>query len=134
MAQVKTTFSGGVVAAPETFTFPDGNKQVTFPVYVNHSRKNKDTGEYEDTGDVTKIRVQLRGDLSTFDVRMGDIVEVEGTLVEKEFEKRDGGKGRALQTEFVNSIVTKYRKDGASAPAAETSGEGWAGGSADTPW
>lgn len=126
MAQVKVTFSGGVVAEPEQKQVGQ-NSILEFPVYVNHSRKNRDTGEYEDTGDTTKIRVSLWGDLSGEDIRKGDIVEVEGTLVEKEFEKRDGTAGRALQTEFVNSIVVKFRKDGGSSPAREAVGAGFGG-------
>ena len=118
MAQVKAQFSGGVVADPELKDVA-GNAVLEFPVYVNHSKKVGE--EYVDTGDTTKIRVSLWGDLSATDIRKGDIVEIDGTLVEKEFQKRDGTPGRSLQTQFVNSIVVKYRKDGA-APAAASGG------------
>lgn len=107
MAQLKAQFSGGVVADPEHKTL-GGHDALQFPVYINHSKKVN--GEYVDSGDVTKIRVTLWGDMAGEDIRKGDIVEIDGTLVEKEWEKQDGSKGRALQTEFVNSIVRKYRK------------------------
>ena len=45
------------------------------------------------------------------DVRKGDLVEVSGTIVEKEFDKKDGTKGRQIQTDWVESVVVKYRKD-----------------------
>lgn len=116
MSQVKATFSGGVVAEPESRTAGQSNL-LEFPVYVNHQRKNKDTQEYEATGDTTKIKVTLWRDLADTDIRKGDIVEVVGTLVEKEFQKRDGTTGRALQTDYIESIVVKYRKDESAAPA-----------------
>jgi hypothetical protein len=42
---------------------------------------------------------------------MGDLVEVVATLVEKEFDKKDGTQGRSLQTDYVESVVVKHRKE-----------------------
>ena len=117
MSQVKATFSGGVVAEP-TRREVAGNPILEFPVYVNHQRKDKDTGDYVPTGDTTKIRVTLWRDLADTDIQKGDIVEVVGTLVEKEFSKQDGTTGRALQTDFIESIVVKWRKDGGASSGA----------------
>lgn len=117
MANIEVKFSGGVVADPEDYTFPDSGKtKRSFPVYVNDQDKKDD--QYVDNGDVTKIRVQLFGDLANEDIRKGDIVEITGTIKEREFQKKDGTTGRALETKFVNSIVVKWRRDGAAAPAA----------------
>lgn len=127
MAQVKVTFSGGVVADPELKQVGESSV-LEFPVYVNHTRKNRDSGEYEPTGDTTKIRVSLWRDLADEDIRKGDIVEVEGTLIEKEFEKRDGTPGRSLQTEYVNSIVVKFRKDNDGSSGGGAKGFGSAKG------
>lgn len=110
MAQFKAEFSGGVVAEPERKQIGQSTL-LEFPVYVNHTRKNRDTGEYEPTGDTTKVRVALWRDLADTDIRKGDIVEVKCTVVEKEFTKRDGSEGRALQTDYVESCVVKFRKD-----------------------
>ena len=123
MSQLKAVFTGGVVAKPDAREV-GGSKLLEFPVYVNHSKKNKDTGAYEPTGDVTKVKVTLWRDLAeSTDVRKGDLVEVTATLVEKEFDKKDGTKGRSLQTDWVESVVLKHRKDGA-APVAASSGFG----------
>lgn len=110
MSQVKATFSGGVVAEPERRN-AGGSDLLEFPVYVNRQRKDKDSGEYKDTGDVTKIKVTLWRELADEDIQKGDIVEVIGTIYEVEFDKKDGTKGRALQTDFVESVVVKWRKD-----------------------
>jgi single-stranded DNA-binding protein len=116
MSRISATFTGSVVAEPESRMVGSSNI-LEFPVYVNHQRKNKDTQQYEKTGDVSKIRVTLwREAADSADVRKGDLVEVTATLVEKEFDKKDGTKGRSLQTEFVDSVVLKARRD-ADTPA-----------------
>lgn len=116
MAQIKAEFSGAVVADPEVREV-GGNKVLEFPVYVNHDRKNAQSGDYEPTGDVSKIRVSLWRDLAGTDIRKNDIVRLNATLVEKEFDKRDGTKGRSLQTGFVNEIEVVFRKN--DAPRAD---------------
>ena len=115
MSQIKATFTGGIVAEPESASTPSGASRLTFPVYVNHTKKNKDTGAYDKTGDVSKVRVTLWGDLAAnADVQKGDLVEVVATLVEKEFNKKDGTVGRSLQTDYVESVVVKARSNNAS--------------------
>jgi single-stranded DNA-binding protein len=115
MSQIKATFTGGIVAEPEAGTTPSGATRLSFPVYVNHTKKNKDTGAYDKTGDVSKIRVTLWGDLAAnADFQKGDLVEVVATLVEKEFQKKDGTMGRSLQTDYIESVIVKHRSDGAS--------------------
>lgn len=114
MSQIKATFTGGIVADPESGQTPSGAVRLSFPVYVNHTKKNKTTNSYEKTGDVSKIRVTLWGDLAnSADVQKGDLVEVVATLVEKEFDKKDGTKGRSLQTDYVESVVVKARSENA---------------------
>ena len=122
MSQVKATFTGGIVAEPERREV-NGASLLEFPVYVNHSKKNKDTGEYVPTGDTTKVKVTLWRELAdNTEVRKGDLVEVTGTIVEKEFDKKDGTKGRQLQTDWVESVVVKYRKDAELVGAASAEG------------
>lgn len=114
MSQIKATFTGGIVAEPERKEV-NGNSLVSFPVYVNHTKKNKDTGAYDKTGDVSKIRVTLWRDLAdNTDIQKGDLVEIVATLVEKEFDKKDGTTGRSLQTDYVESVVVKARSGASS--------------------
>lgn len=116
MSRISAVFSGNVVAEP-TKKDINGVSLLEFPVYVNHTKKDKDSQEYVKTGDTSKIRVTVWRDLAdSLDVQMGDLVEIHGTLIEKEFDKKDGTQGRSLQTDYIESVVVKYRKDGA-APA-----------------
>lgn len=110
MSQIKATFSGNIVADPERRE-AGGAPLLEFPVYVNHTKKDKDSQEYVKTGDVSKVRVTLWRDMSGTDLRKGDLVEVIATLVEKEFPKKDGTQGRSLQTDYVESVVVKHRKE-----------------------
>lgn len=123
MGRFTATFDGGIVAEPERIG-KDG-QGVGFPVYVHEQRKNKDTDAYEDTGNTSKIQVALWGDLAAADVRYGDIVEIDASLHEREYEKKDGSKGRQLETQFVNSIVLKYRKGGEPTGATDASDVPW---------
>jgi single-stranded DNA-binding protein len=129
MGRFNATFDGAVVAEPESFEA--GNSTgLKFPVYVNEQRKNRDTDKYEDTGNVSKIQVTLWNDqINGVDVRKGDIVEVDASLHEREYEGKNG-KGRSLETQFVNSVVVKWRKEGEPVAAG-----GFAsGGPEETPW
>lgn len=121
MSQIKATFTGSVVAEPEHGKTPNGTSKLQFPVYVNHAKKNKENNTYSKTGDVSKIRVTLWGDLTATDIRQGDLVEVTATIVEKEFKKRDGSDGRSIQTDWVESVTVKHRNQGPTGPQASLS-------------
>jgi len=110
MSQIKATFTGNIVADPERRE-AGGAPLLEFPLYVNHTKKDRDSGEYVKTGDVSKIRVTLWRDLADTDIQKGDLVEVTATLVEKEFSKKDGTSGRSIQTDYVESVIVKHRKE-----------------------
>ena len=123
MSRISAVFSGNVVAEP-TKKDINGTSLLEFPVYVNHTKKDRDSGEYVKTGDTSKIRVTVWRDLAdSLDVRQGDLVEVHGTLIEKEFDKKDGTPGRSLQTDYIESVVVKYRKDESSSVVVDSDGD-----------
>ena len=114
MSRINAVFTGNVVAEP-TKKDINGTSLLEFPVYVNHTKKDRDSGGYVKTGDTSKIRVTVWRELAdTLDVKQGDLVEIHGSLIEKEFDKKDGTPGRSLQTDYIDSVVVKYRKDGAA--------------------
>jgi len=117
----KITISGGVVADPEYKTPTEKFRVLEFPLYDNETRKNKDTGEYEQTGNVTKLKVILKNDLADEwrgKINKGDIVEIVGTITEREYDKRDGSKGRSLETTWVDSVTVKFSKSPVTEDAA----------------
>ena len=117
----KLTISGAVVADPEYKTPTEKFRVLEFPLYDNETRKNKDTGEYEQTGNVTKLKVILKNDLADEwrgKINKGDIVEIVGTITEREYDKRDGSKGRSLETTWVDSVTVKFSKSPVTEDAA----------------
>ena len=128
MSQIKSTFTGSVVAEPRFETTPNGAKKMVFPVYVNHAKKDKETGQFVKTGDVSKIRVTLWGDKTATEVGKGDLVEVTATLVEKRWVSKEGNVGQGLETDWVEQVVVKFANSHPLAPVP-ASGVGY-----DAPW
>lgn len=103
MTQLKATFDGNIAADPEIKDV-NGRSVMEFPVLINHARKNKDTGKYAPTGDVTRVRVSLWRDFDDPDLQKGALVKITATLVNKEWTKSDGTKAYNLQTEYVEEV------------------------------
>lgn len=117
------TISGRVVAEPE-LREANGYTILNFPLYDNEQRKDKNTGEYKDTGKTLKLRVSLFGDLAEAwqYLKKGSVVEIQGSITEEEFTKKDGTPGRQLVTTFVNEVRLIWE------PTEESSNDngGWA--------
>lgn len=109
MGRITSTFDGAIGFEPEFGSTASGTRRVSFPVYVQHSKKGA-SGEYENTGDTSVIRVTLWGERASEaeNLHKGDIVEVKATLIDKEFAKKDGTTGRALQTDWVENVTVKW--------------------------
>jgi len=118
--QVKVQFTGNVTNEPIIREIGAKNTPLKeLVVAVNHDKKNKDTGEYERTGDTTWITVKLWGDRASEVFSKGDLVEYEGTIIEKAFTRKDGTEGRRLESDYVASLTIKYSKSAATASVAE---------------
>lgn len=61
--------------------------------------------------------MKLWGEAASQVIGKGDLVEFDGTLVEKHFTRKDGTEGRRLESDYVGSLVVKYSKN--SAPQVE---------------
>ena len=115
--QLKAVLTGNVTNEPEVRQVgAKGTNLKELNIAVNHDKKNKDTGEYEKTGDTTWVQVNLWGDNAAGDFRKGDLVEFNGTLIEKRFPKKDGTEGRRLESDYVESLTVKFRKDSVEEP------------------
>jgi len=113
--QVKAQFTGNVTNEPELKTVGAKNTPLKeLNIAVNHDKKNRDTGEYERTGDTTWITVKLWGEAAGQQIGKGDLVEFDGTIVEKHFQRKDGTEGRRLESDYVAGLTVKYSK---SAPS-----------------
>jgi len=106
--QIKATFTANVTNDP-TVTKTTNSQVKNLRLVVNHDKKNRETGEYEKTGDATWIDASLWGDLADTDIERGDLLEVTATMIDKTWE-RDGKSGHGLVTDYVESVVVKHRK------------------------
>lgn len=110
--QLKAIFTGNVTNEPEVKTVGAKNTPLKeLNIAINHDKKNKDTGEYERTGDTTWVTVKLWGEAANQVIGKGDLVEFDGTLVEKHFARKDGTEGRRLESDYVATLVVKYSKN-----------------------
>lgn len=118
--QVKAQFTGNVTNEPTIREIGAKNTPLKeLVVAVNHDKKNKDTGEYERTGDTTWVTIKLWGDRASEVFGKGDLIEYDGTIVEKAFTRKDGTEGRRLESDYVGSLVVKYSKNAAATSVEE---------------
>lgn len=126
------TVSGRVVAQPEVKQPREGLTILEFPLYDNEQRKDRQTGDYVDTGNTLKLRVSLFNDMAdewADEISKGDVLKIECSITEVEYDKKDGTTGRSLQTTFVNSIEHIYKVESQGG-----SGGGWGDDSDGSGW
>ncbi len=118
--QVRAQFTGNVTNEPQVREVGDKKTRLLeLNIAVNHDKKNKDTGEYERTGDTTWVTVKLWGDRANASYGKGDLVEFDGTIVEKHFTRKDGTEGRRLESDYVEVLNVKYSKGGSAASSED---------------
>lgn len=104
----KAVIDGRIVADPEDRKVSDKFSILQFPLYADRRVKNRETQEWEsDPNGTTKLTVELKFDQRDQwlgKLHKGDIVKITGSIFEREYERNDGGKGRSLQTDFVESV------------------------------
>lgn len=108
------SFTGRLAQDAELRFTPNGKAVASLNVAENHSRKNSQTGEFEDTG-TTWRRVTVwgkRGE-AIADLKKGAVVLVQGREETREYEKQDGSKGYSLEvTADVVGVVTTGNQQG----------------------
>lgn len=116
-----------IVAEPELAYTPNGHAVCKIRVAVNHSRKDKATDQWQDTG-TTWISISIFGknaEPAAAHLAKGDAVHINGQLVTREYEKKDGTKGSSLELEYatVSKLIpaqTNHVAPKPPTPAAST--------------
>lgn len=120
MAQV--TFTGNVTQDPELKFAASGTAVLALNVAENHSRRNKDTQQWEETG-TTWRRVTVfsaKAEALAEVLRKGDRVLVTGREETREYAKQDGSKGSSLEvTADTVAIVPKTNRNAPQQPAQQ---------------
>lgn len=98
------SFTGRLSQPVELRFTPNGKAVATLNVAENHSRKNPQTNQFEDTGTTwRKVSVWGKRGEALGDLQKGAVVLVQGREETREYEKKDGSKGYSL--EVVADVV-----------------------------
>lgn len=122
MAFAKIQIIGNVGRDPELRYTPSGKATCSFTVAVSHSKKNQQTGEWEDEHtDWYAVTVWgERGEGLAEKLHKGSKVFVSGRFKSREYETRDGRKGMSLDVtgEDVIELGAKAAAEASSRSSA----------------
>ena len=99
---------GRIGKEPDTFTFEDGTKKISFSLATTESYRDKSSGEWKDITDWHNI-VAYRY-LAERNVAKGDLIYVEGKIKTRKYTDKDGN--NRYQTEVVAerfNMLSKYQ-------------------------
>lgn len=98
------SFTGRLSQPAELRFAPNGKAVATLNVAENHSRLNKQTNQFEDTGTTwRKVNVWGKRGEALGNLPKGTVVLVQGREETREYDKKDGSKGYSL--EVVADVV-----------------------------
>lgn len=131
------TINGRAVADLELRFTGSGKAVASVRVAASERRKNAQTQEWED-GEKCFVNVSLWESeaeaAAEMGVLKGDAVLVTGSLFEREYETRDGGKGKSLEVKYATIAKVPPRvRDARQQPAQQSGGWGNSAPAGD-PW
>ena len=133
------TLKGRAVDALELRFTPGGKAVASVRVAASESKKN-DRGGYDDGGrffaNVTLWEADAEA-AAEAGIEKGDPVLVSGVIFEREYETRDGNKGKSLEIKFatIAKIPPRQKQQGQSQPRQQPAGDPWgAPQAAPDPW
>ena len=121
---IRIAFDGNLAADPELRYTPAGKAVADIRVGATPRVETRQTDQWEDDGLTQWYRISLwdeAGEIAAETLRKGDRVRVEGNLVHREFEGKDG----AVRTSFEvkKATVTRHLPK-----PSQTQKTGWSGG------
>lgn len=117
------SFTGNTTGDAELRFSPDGKAVLNLSVAENHSKFNKQTNQYEDTG-VTFRRVALWGKKAEHladQIGKGSMVHVSGREETRAYTTRNGAEGTSLEV-TADDIGLIYAKNGTAQQGGQQGG------------
>jgi single-strand DNA-binding protein len=126
----KVMLIGRLTRDPETRSFENGGKVANIGFAVHNRRKNRETGEWEETPVWVELKAFNRepgrklADLAEQYLRKGQQVYIEGHLVLDEWTGKDDGKKRSRTVVHVDEFqFLEKREEGPGRPAPAQRGD-----------
>lgn len=127
---LEAVLTGNLGGDPEMRYTPRGTAVLEMRVAATLSRKNRDTGKFEDDGDPLWVSVAFFGEehewLANL-LRKGDRISVSGPLVRRVWSKQDGGSGESLEIRFPRLLGYQRKQDktGGGVPSGRPAAGGY---------
>lgn len=130
---VETITEGNLVADPEVRFTPNGKQVTELRIGATYSRRDKQTGEWEDEGDPLFITAAFWGEgyEHLHDLRKGERVTVTGPLKLRSYQTQSGEMRSSLELifpKFRGSVRKQPRQATYQAPAGGQQQDPWAQG------
>lgn len=108
----KVFLIGRIGKDPDTFTFDDGTKKISFSLATTESYRDRASGEWKDTTEWHNI-VGYRY-LAERNIAKGDLVYVEGKIKNRKYNDRDGNERYITEilAEKINMLAHPQGSDG----------------------
>lgn len=112
----RITFENVRLAFEPELRFTQQGKAVCEVKFADQQRKKNQAGEWENASDALWVTASVwegDGEALAEAVHKGDKVTVTGTLVAREYERKDGGKGTSLEVRYatVAKVPTAPKSD-----------------------
>lgn len=135
------TVTGNLGRKPEIAYTSNGRAVTTLSIACTATRQDKNTGQWTDDGDPLWISAPFWGDEHTYlaDVLdKGARVTVDGTLIRRTYQRKDGSTGEALELRFPHllGVIPRRPQPGAQSQGAPLTPSGYQAPPADAgnPW
>lgn len=108
----KVTLIGHIGKDPDTFTFDDGTKKISFSLATTESYRDRNTNEWRDQTEWHNI-VGYRY-LAEKNIAKGDLIYVEGKIKNRKYNDRDGNERYITEilAEKINMLAHPRGTDG----------------------
>lgn len=107
------TIKGSLVADPELKYTSSGVAVTSLRIADNTNKRNKDTNEWEQVGETIWWNVSVWNELAEAvadQLKKGDYVKVTGPITFREYDAKDGTKGRSNDLRAVEVVKPVTRK------------------------
>lgn len=135
------TIIGNLGRKPEIAYTNTGKPVTTLSIACTPARQEKNSGQWTDDGDPLWIRAPFWGDEHTYladALDKGACIAVDGTLVRRTYQRKDGSTGEALEVKFPRflGVIPRRPQQGTQSQGAPLTPSGYQAPPADTghPW